>query len=69
MEVYCLCGQQNHIEMPLEDTRRVRINCTSSCRTARQLKADLAPRPLSEKLSDAFPNVTLGFPPIGMLGH
>lgn len=43
MKVQCLCGHENHIEMPLDDHRTVRIECTSSCRTARQLRLDITP--------------------------
>lgn len=69
MRITCLCGHENHIEMPFDDTSTHRINCTSACRTARQLKAELAIRPVSEKLSSVFPNVSLGLPPVGILGH
>lgn len=54
MQIYCLCGHENQTLMPIEDRTRVKVNCTNACRAARQLKADLAPRPISEKLSDAF---------------
>lgn len=68
-KVVCNCGHQNHFEMPLDDTSTVHIPCTRSCQTARQLKHEMAVRPFSDKLSSVFPNVNLGLPKIGMLGH
>lgn len=69
MKVVCACGHEDHIEWPLDDTSTVHISCTNACQRARQLKVELAVKPLSDKLSSSFPNVTLGLPHVGMLGH
>ncbi len=36
MKIYCLCGHENHEEMPFEDHSGLRIPCTSACRRARE---------------------------------
>lgn len=69
MRIVCTCGHENTTLMPFEDTHIEHIACTNACRTARQLRVEMSIRPLSEKLSDAFPNVHLGLPPTGLLGQ
>ena len=41
MKVQCLCGHENHIEMPFDDMSTVRINCTRACQQARELRLSL----------------------------
>lgn len=69
MKIKCRCGQENVTLEPFDDSHTEWIACTNACKTARQLRAEMAVKPVSERLSDAFPSVHLGLGPVGMIGH
>ncbi len=70
MDVKCLCGHEDHVEMPFDDTRTIRIACTASCRAVRQTKLERALREPFSRLSDvAFKHQPEQIRLVGMLGH